>query len=162
MRYLFLLLPFLIYAKSYQISSIPLPKTYVINMDIYPCNEKCMIDYYTNGYIFSFLAQADMEVENSKLNEKILIYKSLFNIGTLSSTESVVKVALLLPYKVIGRYAALTTNSVFAYMLAKNSNFEIESYEVEDESVENIEKTLQQIKDDGFEYVIAPLTKNGY
>lgn len=203
MKYLFLLIPFVLFARI-QVSPIPLPQTYVLNMDIYPCDEKCMIEYYNNGYIFSFLAHSDAHVQNTQLNEKLLIYKSIFNVVTpikISNVEqpavattnqeetkadestdeanstvaqseqattpisipngSGLKVALLLPYKVIGRYASLTTSSVFAYMLAKNTTFELKSYEIENESNESISSALLQIKNDGFEYVIAPLTKTG-
>lgn len=72
-----------------------------------------------------------------------------------------VKVALLLPYKKIGKYASTTTNAVFAYLTTKSSSFELKSYKIESESKEDIKEALEKISSDGFSYVIAPLTQEG-
>jgi hypothetical protein len=45
--------------------------------------------------------------------------------------------------------------------LAKNSAFKVQSYQIESESLKDLKDSMQQIKDDGFNYVIAPLTKEG-
>jgi hypothetical protein len=71
------------------------------------------------------------------------------------------KIAMLLPYRVIGRYAYSTTNAAFAYYLTKNRTFELKTYHAESEDSEELEKVLQQIEEDDFHYVIAPLTKIG-
>lgn len=77
------------------------------------------------------------------------------------SSNKEVKIALLLPYKKIGKYASTTTNAVFAYLTTKSSSFELKSYKVESESRNDLQKTLDKIQDDGFSYVIAPLTQKG-
>jgi len=113
-----------------------------------------------NGLIFSFLAHTYRKNSHVKLNETHLIYSSLFNLGS-STKETKVKIALLLPSSRIGRYATSTTNAVFSYMLSKNRSFELETFEIENESLKNIEKALQKIEDKRFYHVIAPLTKKG-
>ncbi len=162
MRFLPLLLLFNVslFAQSYLLSTIPLPKTYIQNLDIYDCNASCMQEYIDHEQIFSFLAHATERVEDEKQNEARLIYVSLFNLGANRDDNSL-KIALLLPYKIIGRYAASTTNSVFAYMLAKNRSFELKTFQVESEDSEDIAKVLEEIENDKFYYVIAPVTKKG-
>jgi len=54
-----LLLPVISFSKSFLISNIPVPKVYVQNLDPYPCNEDCLINYLKNDMIFSFLSYAD-------------------------------------------------------------------------------------------------------
>lgn len=71
------------------------------------------------------------------------------------------RIALLLPYKKIARYAASTTNASFAYLMTKNYPFELKSYTIEDETYEEISKALKKIQNDGFNYIVAPLTQTG-
>ena len=155
-----LLIPMLLCAQSYLISSIPLPKSYVLNLDPYECDEACLAELAEKGQVFSFLAHAQDRLENPELNEFRLIHVALFNLGAFRQ-ESRLKIALLLPYRVIGRYANSTTNAVFAYMLTKNRDYEIRSFQIGDETPETVQAALKQIEKEGFYYVIAPVTKAG-
>ncbi len=157
---IFLLIPLLLSAQSYLISSLPLPKTFVMNLDPYECDESCLAELAEQGQVFSFLAHAPKRIENDELNEFRLIHMALFNIGA-NRQESGLKIALLLPYRIIGRYANSTTNAVFAYMLTKNRDYAIKTYQIDDESPDTIEAALEQIAKEGFYYVIAPVTKEG-
>ncbi|MGE4418644.1 MAG: hypothetical protein AB7D38_02275 [Sulfurimonas sp.] len=160
-KYIFMMLfPALLCAKSFLISEIPLPKTDVQNLDPYPCNKECLQEHLENGHIFSFLAHADQILEDDVLEARREEYLSIFNIKKIF-IQSKLRIALLLPYKKIARYAASTTNASFAYMMSKNRPFELKSYKIEDESHEEIISALKKIKEDGFSYVIAPLTQDG-
>ena len=161
MKTFFLLLfPFLLFAQSYLTSSIPLPKTYILNLDPYPCDEACLRELLENEQIFSFLAHAQDRLEDPELNDARLIHISLFNLGAVRQ-DNKLRIALLLPHRIIGRYAFSTTNAVFAYMLTKNRAFEIKSYQIENEEPEELAKTLEAIKNDAYYYMIAPVTKDG-
>lgn len=155
-----LLLPAFLLAQSFMLSNIPLPKTYIEDLDPYQCDEICMQDYLDNGKIFSFLAHAYKKLENNTQNEARVMLISIFNLGSFSN-GAIIRVALLLPYKKIGKYAASTTNATFAYMMTKSHPFVLKSYKIEDESVEEIQKAFMEIQKDGFNYVIAPLTHTG-
>ena len=158
--YLILLFPFLLLSQSFLISNIPTPNTDVQNLDPFNCDEDCLQEYLDNGYIFSFLAHARLPLENKKQEELRREYISLFNLQSkILSNE--LRIALLLPYKKIGRYASSTTNASFAYLMAKNRPFELRSYKIESESIEDISQALKKIQEDGFNYVIAPLTQTG-
>lgn len=159
-KLIFLLLPVAIFAQSFMLSNIPLPKTYIQNLDPYECDEECMQEYLDNGMIFSFLAHAYNKLEDMEQNEARVMFVSIFNLGAFHSGAQL-KIALLLPYKKIGKYAASTTNASFAYLMTKGHPFMLKSYKVESEERQDLELTLNQMRKDGFEYIIAPLTKKG-
>ncbi len=155
-----LLLPIVGFAQSFLISNIPLPKTYIQNLDPYPCSEKCMQEYIDNDMIFSFLAHATTKLENEEHNELRNMNISIFNLGSTIINKKL-KIALLLPYKKIGKYASSTTNASFAYLITKNQTFELKSYKIESENIEDIAVAIDSIQNDGFTHVIAPLTSIG-
>ena len=161
---IFLLLPFvvlsLIHARSAIVSSIPLPKTYVQNLDVFECNDHCLGEMLSSGQIFSFLAHMPEPDQNTTLNEKRLIFVSLLNMES-GMQGAGVRIAMLLPETVIGRYASSTTNSVSAYLLSKNRNFELKTINIGDESKGAVRRGLQQIIAGNFQYIIAPMTKEG-
>jgi hypothetical protein len=158
--FLTLIFPVVIFAQSYLISNIPLPKTYIQNLDPYKCDEECRQEYLDNDMIFSFLSHADSKLDNEEQDDVRKMSISILNLGSSVLTDKL-RIALLLPYKIIGRYASSTTNASFAYLIAKNHSFELKSYKIESESVENIKTALEKISTDGFNHVIAPLTQKG-
>lgn len=155
-----LLLSLSVFAQSFLISNIPVPKTYVQNLDPYPCDEECLQEYIDKEMIFSFLAHADTKLANEEQNEIRNMNVSILNIGsTIINTK--IRIALLLPYKRIGKYASSTTNASFAYLITKNQPFELKSYKIENETQEDIDRALKSIIEDEFTHVIAPLTSMG-
>ena len=159
--YLLLLLPLLLFSESSQISSIPLPTTYVQSIDINEsCDNNCLQAYVESGEIFTFLALAQNKLACMELEDDRMIYGGLLNIGA-PDTKRELKIAMILPYKLIGRYAYSTSNAVFAYLLTRNHPFVLKNFQVKDESAEEMQRVLQEIKDEEFHYVIAPLTKRG-
>ena len=161
MKYILLfLLPAIIYAQSFMISQIPLPKTYIENLDPYKCDDACLQDFLDKGMIFSFLAHADGKLDNKELDDIRKMHVAIFNLGALNSRGGL-NIAMLLPYNKIGKYAASTTNAVFAYLMSKSDSFELKSYKIESEDMSAIETAFKKIQADGFDYVIAPFTKQG-
>lgn len=159
--YIFIfLLPIFLHANSFLTSNVPLPKTKVQNLDPYTCEEECLKEYLEKGFIFSFLAHTDLDLKDETLKEQREKYLSLFNMEHLIK-KAQLRIALLLPYKKIARYAASTTNASFAYMMSKNRPFELKSYTIEDEDPKEISQALQKIQEDGFKYIIAPFTQEG-
>ncbi|MCK4974159.1 MAG: hypothetical protein KAR81_02820 [Sulfurimonas sp.] len=155
-----LIFPFALFAQSFLISNIELPQVDVQNLDPYTCDDECLQEYLDNDFIFSFLGHAYSNLENEELEEIRQKYILIFNLKSKIISKKL-RIALLLPYNKIGRYAASTTNASFAYLMAKNRPFELKSYKIEDESHEEISKALKNIEKDEFYYVIAPLTQSG-
>lgn len=71
------------------------------------------------------------------------------------------KVAMIVPDKLIGRYAYSAPTAVFAYFLTRNRPFMLKSFHVSDESPEEMKRVLREIREKAFHYVIAPLTPTG-
>ena len=157
---LLLSLQLLLFAESFLMSDIPIPKSYIQNLDPYACDEACLQELIENEMIFSFLAHAPIKLENKDQDEIRMMHINILNLGSSLDTDKL-RIALLLPYKVIGRYASSTTNASFAYLLAKNHSFELKSYQLETQEIDEIQSVLNQIREDGFSYVIAPLTQAG-
>jgi SRSO17 transposase len=161
-HFLLLLIPFFLIAESTQVSSIPLPTTYIQLIDIdEDCDNDCLQEYLLDGQIFTFLALADDTLECMELEDERMIYIGLFNIGSTNLVREELKIAMILPYKLIGRYAYSTSNAVFAYLLTRNHPFVLKNFQIDDESPEEIERVLNEIKEQEFHYVIAPLTPKG-
>ncbi len=154
------LLPLLAYAKSFMLSDIPLPKTYIQNLDPYECSTECLKEYLDKGMILSFLAHANKRVDDPELNDAMSIYSSVLNLGAFNSGGKL-KIAILIPYKKIGKYASSTVNASFAYMMTKTNPFTLKSYKIEDEEPQTLQAALNKIEEDGFTYIIAPLTHKG-
>jgi SRSO17 transposase len=159
-KILFTLFPIFVFAQSFILSDIPLPKTYIQNLDPYECNEECLQEYLQKDLIFSFLAHADKRLEDIELNNARNIYISILNLGAFNSGAKL-KIAILLPYKKIGKYASSTVNASFAYLITKTNPFTLKSYKIADENASTLQETFQKIQNDGFDYIIAPLTKEG-
>lgn len=157
---LLLLLPALLFAQSFMISNIPLPKSYIQNLDPYICDEDCLQEYIDKEMIFSFLAHADKKLANPAQDEIRAMNIAVFNLGHFNA-DGELKIAMLLPYKKIGKYASSTTNAAFAYLMSKNHSFMLKSYKIESEEQGALEIALEKIREDGFGYVIAPLTQKG-
>lgn len=153
-------MPVVMFAQSFMLSNIPLPKTYIQDLDPYECDESCMQDYLDKGMVFSFLSHASGKLESAEQTEARVLFVSIFNLGSFHSNQKL-HIALLLPYKTIGKYASSTTNAVFAYLMTKGHPFTLKSYKVDSEESMALQTALEKISADGFEYVIAPLTKKG-
>lgn len=155
-----LIFPFTLFAQSFLISNVPIPETSIQNLDPYPCDKRCLERYLKNDLIFSFLAHAPLALQNKELEEARQKYILILNLKSQIISKKL-RIALLLPYNKIGRYAASTTNAAFAYLMAKNRPFELKSYKIESEEYEDIANALKKIQEDEFYYVIAPLTQAG-
>lgn len=156
-----LIFPLSLFGAAFLTSNIPLPKTYIMDLDPYPCTEECLQSYLEHGKVFSFLAKADkISFKSHELQDARNIYISVFNLGSMIITNEL-KIAMLLPYKKIGKYATTTTQSVFAYLMTRNNAFELKSFSIDSESKEDIQKALDAIQKEHFSYVIAPMTIEG-
>lgn len=71
------------------------------------------------------------------------------------------KVALLVPKRVIGRYAKKVSNSILGYLIYRSGSYEYEVFNSGDESEASIINTLQKIKSKGYNFIIAPCTIDG-
>jgi len=71
------------------------------------------------------------------------------------------KIALLVPQKVIGKYANSIADTILSYLIYKDRKFQFELFDSGDESEANIVGALRRIHQKGYQLVIAPVTKAG-
>lgn len=103
------------------------------------------------------------------LNFFILLSIALFigscthkaRVAVPSISDEAVKVAMILPEKRIGRYAHTTSTAIFAYFLTREHPYTLKIFQINDESPEEIKRVLEEIKEQAFSYIIAPVTPKG-
>ncbi len=113
-----------------------------------------------NGQVFSFLAHYNNSYSNKDFSTTYQMLKLSLNIKKVF-LSSEVSIALLVPKKIIGRYAISTANSVIAYLLDRNINFKFELFNCKNETLPLIQNSINQIEAEGYRFVIAPFTLKG-
>jgi SRSO17 transposase len=161
MKKFFLLVCFVssLFAVGTKISHIPAAKTVFIDLDESVCDEACLASYLQNNEIFSFLSKYHGAVEDEEIKNRYIYFQALFRI--VSDESMSIKVAILVPQKSIRRYAITTVNSIVAYMLSKNHDFEVSVFNSIDEEESSIKEAIEEIKRQNHQYVIAPVTIKG-
>lgn len=161
MKKFFLLVCFVssLFAVGTKISHIPAAKTVFIDLDESVCDEACLASYLQNNEIFSFLSKYHGAVEDEEIKNRYIYFQALFRI--VSDESMSIKVAILVPQKSIRRYAITTVNSIVAYMLSKNHDFEVSVFNSVDEEESSIKEAIEEIKRQNHQYVIAPVTIKG-
>jgi hypothetical protein len=158
--FIFLLFFSFVFAKSDKISHIPPVKNVIVNLGTDSCGLECMQKLLEDGKIFSFLGYYNASLDELELmHSEFEYYKKIFRI--FEAQKMSIRVALLIPQKSIRRYAVTTVNSVLAYLMSKPNNFELKVFNSINEDENSLLEEISKIKDDGFTYVIAPLTDIG-
>ncbi len=163
-----LLLSFVsLYARSDKVSSVPIPESSFLDLDGQECDEQCMKKLIEEEKYFSFMSK-HKEQEDGSVDENYQKLSTLFgdsNQSDFSVSQNLqtaqARLAILVPQKSIQRYATSTINSIIAYLLAKDSNFDIEVFNSHDESPSSLGLALSQIRQKGYKVVIAPMTQRG-
>lgn len=77
------------------------------------------------------------------------------------SDRSHIKIALMMPKKIIGRYSIATIDTILAYLSARGREFEFEVFDCGDEEESSIQETYEKIYAQDFHFIIAVLTTKG-
>ena len=148
------------FAKSDKLSHIPPTKSIFLNVDAYTCNTECMEQLLNDGQIFSFISHYNSSMDElHSMRSEFSYYQRIFRV--FEDEEFSIRIAMLVPQKSIRRYASTTVNSVLAYLVSKQNNFEVKVFNSNDEKEESILRELANIKKENFRYVIAPVTSSG-
>lgn len=152
-----------LFAKSSIISPIPPPQEKILDIDEHSCSDGCLKKLYTNGYIFSFLAKFN----TNTTDKKVLHYFSQA-LAQLSGIEPQdpsngehFRIALLIPKQMVGRYSVSVANTILAYLIARNIDFDFQVFDSIDESKANLESTYLRIIQSNANFVIAMLGPTG-
>ncbi len=160
-KLLTILLFFGVLAAQIQLPSpIPLPSTVIIDLDTETYDDAKLFELIREGRIFTFLAKAGA-TKNPELAAIRQSYMTLFNITHKIYSSVAFRVAFIVPYKIIGKYAYATSNSALAYLLHRKIPFEMELFPIENEEAETLENALQNVSGRKFDLIVAPVTMKG-
>ncbi|RDU71201.1 hypothetical protein [Helicobacter brantae] len=81
--------------------------------------------------------------------------------GNIPTKSSSLKIALMMPKKIIGRYSVATIDTILAYLSARGGDFELEVFDCGDEEESSIKSFYQQIYSQDFHFIIAIFTTKG-
>ncbi len=149
----------LLFSKSEILSQIPPAQNIIINLGINECDKECLNNLIEEGKIFSFLQIYKSHSQYDDIQSAYEKFSKIFKIG--QQKELKIKIAMLVPQRTIKRYAISTVNSVLSYLLYRKYNFELKIYNSENEDKDSLLSALNRAKEDGFRFIIAPLTDAG-
>lgn len=158
-----------LYAKSDKLSPISLPSNVFINLSPNTCDKTCMKKLLSEEKFFSFISLYSKDLDDKVIEQNYQKFSSLFSIlppnfeiiDNFSQESGQVRLAILLPQKSIHRYAMTTVNSIIAYLMARNSAFDIEVFNSIDETPSSLQFALSEIKQKNYQVIIAPVTPIG-
>lgn len=152
-------------AKNVVISPLPLPKIEVINLDTQGCSKRCLNKLYEDGDYISFVARFGDE-EDVELRAKLSV--AMQEIGILEvplppkkSNVAGVKIALLMPKKVIGRYFTASIDTILSYLMARGGDFSFEVFNTNTEDSKAIQEAYNRAVERDSNFIIGIFTTNG-
>lgn len=81
---------------------------------------------------------------------------------SFTPVDSTIKIAVISSPKVIGKYSQTLYNVSLATLLSRrNDHFEIKRYDMPDESADSLSHVLDEVRHDGMDAILAPLTAMG-
>lgn len=168
MKFLFILfLSVCLYSKSFIISPLPLPRQEVLDITSQECDEKCLSALYEDKKLFSFVAKFNPAIKNqdlrAKLTETLTSLDLFMKEDFFEKIQDVkkIKIALLIPREIIGRYSATGINTILAYLTSRNASFSFEVFDSKNEESQNLHQTYEEAKQKKFDCMIALLTREG-
>lgn len=75
--------------------------------------------------------------------------------------HSIIKIALVMPKKIIGRYSIASVDTIMGYLSARGVDFEFEVFDSKDEQSNSIRSICDQIQKRNFQFIIAIFTAKG-
>ncbi len=147
-------------AQIQLLSPIPLPSNVIIDLDTREYSDEELAELLHRGEIFTFLAKAG-KTQDPELAAVKQSYMTLFNVTHKIYSSAAFRVAFVVPYKKIGKYAYSTSNSVLAYLLNRKIPFEMELFPIENEDNATLHEALQNISGGAFDLIVAPVTYRG-
>lgn len=151
-----------LFAKADKISPIPPAKEIYPNLALNYCDQNCLFEELQSGLYFNFLASYNLANSNELLaNIYAKLSNNLTDFPKDFKQNTSIKVALMIPQNTIKIYSNILINSTIAYLLRKQSNIKLKVFLIGSQSPENIAKSLAQIKQEGYTFLIAGLTDEG-
>lgn len=153
-----------LWAKSYIISPLPLPKQEIINLEVDSCDRRCLNRLYEEGLYFSFIGRFQDE-QDPELRAKLTLALQELAILDIPNAPNgnmaKVKLALLMPKKVIGRYFSESIDIILSYLMTRGVDFSFEVFDTSVEDTQAIQQAYQRAIDAQSDFVIGIFTAKG-
>lgn len=154
------------FASSYIISPLPLPKQEVLDLSPEECNEKCLDKLYNEGRLFSFVAKFKNTINDVKLRSNLTLVLSEIDVFMQSLKfqnvmDSQIKIALLIPKKIVGRYSVASIDTILAYLMTRGGDFSFKVFNSGTEETLELNKTYSKIEQEKYDFIVAILTQAG-
>jgi len=143
----------LLHGAGKYLSPVPLPRTYFIDLDIYPCDQYCLKDHLEHGEIFSFLAKAKGEQARAFAKE-IAHFAALFRMQTAPLPLPRIQIAIIAETK-LHRLANRCAKTLYTTLIDSQRPFTIRTLSTE---ADLIPQRMLQLEPDTF--VILLLSYN--
>lgn len=156
-----------LWSKSYVISPLPPPRQEVLDINTKKCDAKCLYKMYEKKRYFSFISEFDPAIKDQDLRAKLTYLLGEMNIFMDASFFEEIKdakkirIALLVPKDVVGRYSVIGINMILAYLTSRNVTFSFEVFDSKIEEPEALHYAYEEIRQKKFDSVVAMLTQNG-
>lgn len=158
---LFILISSMVLARSSILSPIPAAPNEVLTVDPETCDNECQKKLLDEGKVFTFISKHNKESNSTYLRGKYQVYQSIFKLVENEENGESLRIAVLVPSSVIGRYASMVTDGISAFLIDKGVNFTIKVYDSETEELDALKEQAEAINKDGYKYIVAPLTQKG-
>ena len=132
----------LLFAAGKYLSPVPLPKTYFIDLDTYPCDEYCLQEHLQNGEIFSFLAKSSPQnIEG--LQKEYREYTQMFGTPSFLPTQHIA--ITIITSKLLAPYANKIAKSLNAYFIQKETTYRLQTkiYDKKEQIQELVDQAYQ-------------------
>ncbi len=133
------------------LSPVPLPKSYFIDLETYPCDNYCLQEHLQNGEIFSFLAKSSPQNIEGLQNE-YQEYATLFGTPSFLPTQHIH--ITILTSKLLAPYTNTIVKSLTAYLIQKEITYQIETkiYDQTEEIQDLVDQSYQS------DLIVLPLS----
>ena len=75
--------------------------------------------------------------------------------------HSSLKIALVMPKKIIGRYSVASIDTMMAYLASRGLDFEFEVFDCENEEEDSLQRIYQKIESENFQFILGIFTTKG-
>lgn len=124
-------------------------KVFYVNFEKENCNDKCLRTLLQNGLYISYLARFDSNDETlNKIYKKLINgidYLDELNVDNKTTINDNIKIAIIIPEKVIKSYSQNIISPVIAYLISKKQNVYVKTYFTQDENEQNIEPIIDEL-----------------
>ncbi|WP_170999724.1 hypothetical protein [Campylobacter aviculae] len=151
----------LLLAKEQQLVDIPPSKDFYPNLNTQECGINCLFELLESRLYISFLSEFTDQSDEFLSNVYTKLLNSITDFDQAVQKITAVKMAIIIPEKTIKSYSNTIVNSSIAYLLRQRADIKVKVFLIGTEDENKIRQTLDQIENQGYQYIIAALTLKG-